>query len=215
MKKTLLGICLALALATQAWAVAAPTNVSVGPYDATTKSAALYWDANASVDQWLIYFNGTQRYVPFKTQVGATSTARTMYVMTGIAAETLPVSITLRALIPGYPMSSPSTAVTLNPATDPGLQPANVSSLTLTATAAWTYVALTCTAQPCNIRLFNQSSASTLVYWIDRSSDTPAFAGMSITPGTLPVIEDIAVGDYLHWRWSQSWTGNGFLQTRY
>lgn len=106
----------------------------------------------------------------------------------------------------GATASAPSYSV-------PILSPSSLASITLTGTTSWTYTQVTCTAQPCNIMFYNQS-ADTLVWWLDSSTSTPAFAGISVTAGTVPIIVDVKPTDVFHWRWDAA-TGNGFLQHRY
>lgn len=93
-------------------------------------------------------------------------------------------------------------------------QPATgLTSITLAATTDWDYETLTCPGQPCNILVYNQSSA-TLLWWVDNSTDDPAFAGISFTAGSLPIILDIIPGSVFHYRYDQA-GGNGFLQNRW
>lgn len=93
------------------------------------------------------------------------------------------------------------------------LEPTQFTAMTMTATTAWSYVYLTCTAQPCNITFWNQGP-NTLFWWKDRSSSIPSFAGISMTAGSTPIKEDFAPGDAFHWRYDAS-GGNGFLINRY
>lgn len=94
------------------------------------------------------------------------------------------------------------------------LQPAaGLQSLTLAATTTWDYVELTCPSQPCNITVFNQG-ATPMLWWVDDSTDDPAFSGISLSAGANPFILDITPGSVFHYRYSQA-GGNGFIQNRW
>ena len=94
-------------------------------------------------------------------------------------------------------------------------QPQNLSNITLTASTSWQYVALSGTAQPMNITIANPgTNGLALNWWLDSSTSTPAFSGMSLMPGNTLQL-DYVPGNVLHWTTTGSGNGASFLQTRY
>ena len=101
--------------------------------------------------------------------------------------------------------STPNAVIPLAPATGP-------FSLTLTGTTAWTYVNLTCSAQPCNVFVQNQSAGGEVLhYWLDGVTQTPIFSGYTEQTGLRPFYLDVVPGNKFHWFFSLS-TGAGVLQ---
>jgi hypothetical protein len=252
--------------------VGVPTNVSVGVYQ-QPNCALLTWNDDANVVQWFITMNGKQLWSPVRSATGLTWTAggtpERNYLMTNIAAGSLPGIITMKALAfgtlsgasspvtlttaappagatevynePGYPLyvslsntgssgaataalqttgnntltsvlgvlqGASSTAAPFNiqniyPATGP-------YALTLTGTTAWTWSAITCTAQPCDVYFFNQSPADKMLWWIDNSTSAPAFDGLSQPAGAGANIINGHPGMVFHWRYPSA-SDNGFL----
>lgn len=212
-----------------------PPNVAAGGYNNEKSMANLTWGDDGKATQWYIYFNDVLKYTPTRNE--ASSDGSTMsYLMTNIPAESLPVTIKVAYVWPGLPISGKSagavlTAVSPVPAmyvivtntvktSSQGsvdtkiLQPATgLASVTLGATTSWASVYLTCTAQPCNILVFNQG-ATTMLWWLDNSSSDPTFTGISQSAGSGPFILNFAPGSIFHYRYADA-GGNGYLQNRW
>lgn len=93
-------------------AVTAPANVTVGPYN-QDKTANLYWDEDTTVSNWQIFFGTALKYNIAREDTGVTGTARRYYRMPGIAQSLLPATITMKAIVPGLPVSYLSSPVVL------------------------------------------------------------------------------------------------------
>lgn len=106
-----------LTLSAKMWSVSAPANLALSAYS-QNKTAFLYWDEDATVSTWNIYFGGNLRYSVARQDTSLTGTARRDYLMTGINPLSLPVVITMKALVPGVPISAESASITLT-ATSP------------------------------------------------------------------------------------------------
>lgn len=114
MKKAIISLGLFLFLSTAAYAVTAPpSNVSVGLFR-EDGSADLFWDNNAAASQWFVYFNGDLKYSPTRQMISITGTSRVRFGMKGISVETMPVTITVKTLVPGSAVSAASTGVWLD-----------------------------------------------------------------------------------------------------
>ena len=113
------------------------------------------------------------------------------------------------------PTPTASVFYTLLAAQGSTIAPAHVTSLTLTGATTWASQAFTyCAAQPCTALITNFSSTETLLWWMDQTAGTPAYQGISMSAGAIPILLDATPNDILHWRYSAS-TGNGALQLRY
>ncbi len=103
--------------ATPTPAVLPPTNVRVGTLQPNS-TISLFWDINATVTKWLVFFNGAQAYEISKSQVTVPTPGTYSYLMQNLPPGAA-IVLTMTAQSPGKPASPPSLSAVFNTSAAP------------------------------------------------------------------------------------------------